>query len=166
VLSVGGFAIIIGYSYVAPMAALSRVDGICRIGIQHDASIAIIALDTAISLALTGIFVWQLRSTLGSVMVWPSSRTSKASSQQAGKSLLNVIRGKKNDHEQSVRATSQHNLRIMLIRNVVGSSLILCATIANNAIFTTREFASYSHACQLMCLTDSKYVDGCWKTSR
>ncbi|KAF2627623.1 hypothetical protein BU25DRAFT_303082, partial [Macroventuria anomochaeta] len=155
ILTVGGFAAIMGYEFVAPRADLSRVDGICRIGIHPDSGIAVIALDTTINVALTGIFIWQLRPTLGWIVPWPSSRASNSSTESTKRSFLDLFRRQSDDQERSsARATSQRNLKVMLFRNVVGSSLLLCATITNNAIFLTWPFATHSHACQLMCLTD------------
>lgn len=160
VTTVGGFAAIMGYEFVAPKAELSRVDGICRIGIRPDSGIAVIALDTIINVALTGIFFWQLRPALGSFIFRYPGYTSNGSTNQTKWSFLYLFKRKRDDQEQpTTQAASHRNLRVMLTRNVVGSSLLLSATIANNTIFLTWPLASFSHACQLMCLTDSKYID-------
>lgn len=148
-----------GYEFVAPTSKLSRVDGICRIGIHPDSGYAVLALDTTINVALTGIFIWQLRPALGSSVTRSPTHLSTSSSGRGGWSVLNFFRGNNNDDRSSALAKSQRNLKVMLFRNVVGSSLVLCATIANNAIFLTWSFAAHSHACQLMCLTDSKKRD-------
>ena len=148
-----------GYEFVAPRAELSRVDGICRIGIHPDSGIAVIALDTSINVALAAIFIWQLRPALGSTVPMSLSRTSNASSEPTNRSLLDLLRrNRQHQKRYSARANPQRNLKMMLIRNVVGSSLLLCMTITNNAIFLTWPFATHSHACQLMCLTDSKHI--------
>ncbi|KAJ4982938.1 hypothetical protein SVAN01_11570 [Stagonosporopsis vannaccii] len=155
ILTVGGFAGIMGYEFVSPRAELSRVDGICRIGIQPGSGIAVIVLDTAINVALTFIFIWQLRPALGSLTPWRSSHEPNSASGSGKRSCLDVIRRRSDDREQSSsRNASQRNLKIMLFRNVIGSSLLLCATIANNAIFLGWTLGTHSHACQLMCLTD------------
>ena len=159
ILTVGGFAGIMGYQFVSPRAELSRVDGICRIGILPGSGIAVIVLDTSINVALTFIFIWQLRPVLGSLTPWRLSHEHNSASGLTKQSYLDIIRRRRDDQEQrSSWNTSQRNLKIMLYRNVIGSSLLLCATIANNAIFLAWSFASHSHACQLMCLTDSKCI--------
>ena len=132
-----GFVVVTAFESISPRSELSRVDGVCRIGIQPHSGYALIALDTTINLVLTGIFIWQLRPALGvSVIPWLPNRTSGSGS------------GWK---------ASQRNVKAMLLRNVLGTSLLLCTTITNNTLFLTRPFAVYSHACQLMCVTDSKY---------
>lgn len=146
-----------GYQFVSPMAILSRVDGICRIGIQPDSGIAVIALDTTINVALTGIFIRQLLPALGSSLLF--NRTQSRSAETRRRSFLSQFTGRSNNLEgSSSRNASQRNLKMMLIRNVVGTTLLLCATIANNVLFLTWPYAVYSHACQLMCLTDSMYL--------
>lgn len=157
ILTIGGFAAIMGYEFVAPMVVLSRVDGICRIGIHPDSGIAVIALDTTINVGLTGIFIWQLRPALRSIVPRPFDYPSYGSRRPTERSFLNLSRREPNDEERtSARAASQRNLKAMLIRNILGSSLLLCATITNNAIFLAWPFATSSHTCQLMCLADSK----------
>jgi hypothetical protein len=157
VLTVGGFASIMGYEFVAPRSDLSRVDGICRIGIHPDAGIAVIALDTTINVALIGIFIWQLQPALGSTVPWRYNGSADSSARTWNRPFLNLFRRATDKGDLSTaRLSSSRQLKVMLIRNVIGSSLLLCATIANNAIFLTWSFALDSHACQLMCLTDSK----------
>lgn len=149
-----------GYEFVAPRAELSRVDGLCWIGINPGSGIAVIALDTTINVALTGIFVWQLQPALGSIVRWPSSPASNFATQSTKRPFLHPFQHQGNEQDRSsAQAISQRNLRIMLFRNVVGSSLLLCTTIANNALFLSWPSASKSHACQLMCLTDSKCAE-------
>lgn len=154
VSTIGGFASIMGYEYVAPRSQLSRVDGICRIGIQPDSGIAVIVLDTTINVALTSIFIWQLRPAIGSILLWGPNGSS-SSGRTWDLSLFSTFKRNMREHA-TARFNSSRNVKIMLIRNVVGSTLVLCGTIANNAIFLSWPFATDSHACQLMCLTDSR----------
>lgn len=148
-----------GFEFVAPRSDLSRVDGICRIGIHPDSGIAVIALDTAINVVLTGIFFWQLRPALGS-LTWSSSQTSDGPRSHTKRSFLYLFKRKRDNQEQSTTRTASHrNLIVMLTRNVAGSSLLLCATITNNTLFLTWPTALSSHACQLLCLTDSKCIN-------
>lgn len=153
VLTVGGFAGIMGYEFVAPRAELSRVDGVCRIGIHPDSGIAVIVLDTTINVALTAIFVWLLLPALGSSLL--PNRTASAPTEPKSWSFWNQHKSRRSHQEgSSAWIASQQRLKIMLLRNVAGTSLILSATITNNVLFLTWSFAVYSHACQLMCLTD------------
>ncbi|KAH7344274.1 hypothetical protein BKA66DRAFT_434381 [Pyrenochaeta sp. MPI-SDFR-AT-0127] len=148
-----GFAAIMAYQFVAPMAELSREDGICRIGIQSGAAIAVIVLDTVINIALTMVFIWQLRPAINSIAHPPPIPAPSIVSVKPRLAISHNISWRK--VVTSVKKTSSRdNLRAMLVRNVVGSSLLLLNTIANNAIFLTWSFAKMSHACLLMCLTD------------
>ena len=152
VLTVIGWAAIIACEYIAPRAELSRVDGICRIGIRPDSAIAVIVLDTVVNVALAAIFIWQLRPALGSITHRQTSGTGTSQ-----RSLLNIFRTNTDEGGRTTaRVNSARNVKAMLLRNVVGSCLLLCAQIANNVIFLTWPFATHSHVCQLMCLTDSK----------
>ncbi|KAH6643037.1 hypothetical protein C7974DRAFT_386649 [Boeremia exigua] len=154
ILTVGGFCGLMGFQYVSPNARLSRKDGLCVIGIQPDSGIAVIALDTVINVALTGIFIWQLRPVLGSLVPSQLSDTS-SSLRSAGRTIVNLSRRSSNVMEQSSsRANSQRNLKMMLFRNVVGSSLLLTTTIAVNTIFLSWPRATASHICLLTCMTD------------
>lgn len=156
VLIVIGWAAITAYEYIAPRSQLSRVDGICRIGIRPDSAIAVIVLDTIVNVALAGVFIWQLRPALGSIVSWDSSGIFKFSARTSNRSLLNVIKRDTDEGRIATRVNPARNVKAMLFRNVIGSWLLLCAQIANNVLFLKWPYATHSHACQLMCLTDSK----------
>jgi hypothetical protein len=156
ILTVIGWAAIIAYEYIAPRAELSRVDGICRIGIRPDSAIAVIVLDTVVNVALAAIFIWQLRPALSSIIHWETGGSSKLSAGTSTRSLLNIFRTNSDEGRTTARVNSARNVKAMLLRNVVGSCLLLCAQIANNVLFLTWPFATHSHVCQLMCLTDSE----------
>ncbi|KAI0584038.1 hypothetical protein TUN199_05549 [Pyrenophora tritici-repentis] len=151
-LTIGGFLGIMGYQFVNPMAVISPDDGQCRIGIEPRAAIAIVVLDTVINFGLTGIFVWQIRPTLASVLPELSSAP--------GTPRLRTefpARGSKpwmKRTHQFIRSSSQNDFRVMLIRNVVGSGFMLIVTLCNNGLFLNWNFAKMGHACLLMCLTD------------
>ncbi|KAH7391127.1 hypothetical protein DE146DRAFT_663561 [Phaeosphaeria sp. MPI-PUGE-AT-0046c] len=149
-----GYTIIMGLELIAPQATNSRVDGICRIGIQPHAAIAMLVLDTVLNVTLTSIFVWQLRPAITSL---PHRLSNHAPSRMRNCRLLSmsrVLEWKNSTYGGAGRSTSENNVRLMIIRNIVGSILLLMNTIANNAIFLTWSFARMSHACFLMCLTD------------
>lgn len=157
---VGGIATICGYTavmgveYVAPEAELSRIDGICRIGIQPEAAIAMIALDTSVNVILTGIFIWQLRPAAVSLVRHPGHVTTRA---RRTSSLSWMLKREENGLSSTGRSLSEKNLNAMLVRNVVASILLLLNTVIPNIIFLTWPAARMSHACLLLCLTDSKF---------
>jgi hypothetical protein len=156
-VTVCGYSSIMGFEFVAPEADLSRVDGECRIGIQPSGAIAMMVLDTVLNVVLTSIFVWQLRPAISSFLIRQSNCMQGTSEQQKRSSTTRLFQWEQQGLWSARRSTSENNLRIMVIRNIIGSTLILVNTIVNNAIFLTWAFARMSHACLLMCLTDSKF---------
>ncbi|KAF3002456.1 hypothetical protein E8E13_004931 [Curvularia kusanoi] len=126
ILTVGGYAGIMGFQFMSPRADLSRVDGVCRIGIQPDAGLAIITLDTTINLALTVIFIWQLRPTLGkSILPWSSNRHPNLASESRGRSPWRPFRARSNNNQREVSSAwlaSHRSVRAMLMRNVIADT--------------------------------------------
>jgi hypothetical protein len=153
VFTTGSYLALMAWQFVNPMAILDHQTGACKIGIEPPAAIAIIVLDILINTVLTGIFVWQLRPALGSAAPRIRSLASDTGCTETDSSA----RGLKRWLKRTRRAISSRNdLRVMLIRNVVGSGFMLFVTLCNNSLFLSWDFAKMSHACLLMCLTDSK----------
>lgn len=125
------------------------------LAIQPGAAIAIIVLDNVINIALTIIFVWQLRPTINSIAHRSPRHTASKVESKSKEVIVWSLRWR-NDTARVKNSSSRNNLRVMLVRNVVGSSLLLVITVANNAIFLKWSFAKMSHTCLLMCLTDGK----------
>ncbi|EAT81022.1 hypothetical protein HBI56_103170 [Parastagonospora nodorum] len=71
------------FEFIQPESELSRTDGLCRIGIQPNAAIGVIVLDTVFNVVLTIIFIQQLRPAASQITVdkpsfelgrkWPES---------------------------------------------------------------------------------------------
>lgn len=149
----GGFLAIMAWQFVNPMAILDHQTGVCKIGIEPQAAVAIIVLDILVNTVLTGVFVWQLRPALGSAAPRIRSLASDTTCTESDPSA----QGLRCWTKRMRRAVSSRNdLRVMLIRNVVGSGFMLFVTVCNNSLFLTWDFAKMSHACMLMCLADSK----------
>ncbi|KAI4953694.1 hypothetical protein J4E91_002542 [Alternaria rosae] len=147
----GGFLAIMGWQFVSPMAILNHQTGECRIGIERPATIAIIVLDILMNTVLTGIFVWQLRPALGSSAPRIFSLASDTDGTPSGSSVQRLRHWMKGTRQA---VSTRNNLRVMLVRNVVGSGFMLFVTLCNNSLFLAWDFAKMSHACLLMCLAD------------
>ena len=159
----GGFLAIMGWQFVNPMAILNHQTGECRIGIERPATIAIIVLDILMNTVLTGIFVWQLRPALGSSAPRIFSFASDTAGTSTGSSMQRLRLWMKGTRRA---VSSRNNLRVMLVRNVVGSGFMLFVTLCNNSLFLAWNFAKMSHACLLMCLADSKFtIRPLWSTN-
>ncbi|CBX97602.1 hypothetical protein IAQ61_001187 [Plenodomus lingam] len=156
IATVAPFSVILGYEFKDPIAELSSKTGQCRIGLQPYAAIAIMVFDIITNILLTAIFAWQLRPALKAADPPRTSwHTHGARGEREQASLLSSIRcifrvGRADSGRMSMRS----NIRIMLVRNVVGSSLILLVTAANNIIYLAWRSAILSHICLLMCMTD------------
>jgi hypothetical protein len=144
IITICGYAGLAAFQFIAPRAALSRADGICRIGIQPAAAETMIVFDIALNITLTGIFIWQLRKSFSALIKRSPKKVGqrRRSAWQHGLSSTGI-------------SSSENNLRLMLIRNLVGCVLLMINTIVNKATFLTKDFAMMAHACLLMCLTDS-----------
>jgi hypothetical protein len=108
------------------------------------------------NVVLTATFFWQLRPTIGAMMVWSTSRTQDFSIERKT-SIVSKLLGHENSPLSGYeRSRSDATFRLMLLRNFAGSTLLLINTTVNNTLLLTWTFTRESHACQLMCLTDSK----------
>ncbi|RYN87889.1 hypothetical protein AA0119_g12353 [Alternaria tenuissima] len=153
ILTTGGFFAIMAWQFVNPFSELNHQTGICRIGIEPQAAMAVIVLDILINTILTGIFVWQLRPALGSAAPKMRSLASNTTCVESD-SPSHGLRQWMGKTRHSMRTSSRSDLRAMLVRNVVGSGFMLMVTVCNNSLFLSWAFAKMSHACLLMCLTD------------
>jgi hypothetical protein len=157
IMTICGYAGILAFEFDAPRAALSLENGICRIGIQPAAAKTLVVFDTALNVTLTGVFIWQLRFFLGS-LIGRSPSNIHNTIQQRRKPIYRFAKWEKHSLGSTGRSSSENSLRLMLIRNVIGCILLTINTIVNQATFLTRDFATMAHACLLMCLTDSKPI--------
>ncbi|EOA91250.1 uncharacterized protein SETTUDRAFT_86125 [Exserohilum turcica Et28A] len=153
-LTTCGFIAIASWQYTDPMAEISAQDGRCRIGPKHDSAIAIITVDTFISLILTGIFVWQLRPAVSSPLPEMPSMTSTLSKTtdaptRGPKSWVKRVR-------KIIWGFNLSELQAMVLRNIVGSTIMLGCTLFNNVIFLTHDWSKVGQACMLLCLSDGQ----------
>lgn len=154
---VGGWLAIMGTEMISPTAVLSRETGLCRIGIDPQAGMAVIVFDTLIGAVTTCIFVWQLRPIFATDLEEGKPNRPR----WARLWVYNWLLCRQRECEEatqpkSSRSVSKRTMKNMVIMNVIASIIILLNTILNNAIFLSQPWATKSHACQLMCLTDSK----------
>jgi hypothetical protein len=157
ILTTCGFFAIMAWQFVNPFAELNHQTGICRIGIEPQAAVAIMVLDVLINTVLTGIFVWQLRPALG----WAAPKMLSLASDTTCTGPDSTRHGSRHwmsKRSHSMRTSSRSDLRVMLVRNVVGSGFMLVVTVCNNSVFLIWSFAKMGHACLLMCLTDGKFT--------
>ncbi|KAL5119680.1 hypothetical protein ACEQ8H_002286 [Pleosporales sp. CAS-2024a] len=136
ILTVGGYLGVMGFMSVAPESILSRVDGNCRIGIQANASKGVIVLDCTYNVILTLIFVQQLKPVVRPSCTRRSFSYTGGQQQPRKTGSLSRLMSLKEYRTGTITRTSfEGNLRAMLIRNLVGSVLLIANTIVSNVIF-------------------------------
>jgi hypothetical protein len=155
IMTIGGYLVLMGLEFIAPESDLSRVDGNCRIGIQPGAAVGVIVLDSILNIILTGIFVRQLRPKVGSVLQQSLGQVHGSARQRRSPSISRLLNLEEHGLLSSGRTSAESNLRSMIIRNVIGSVLLLLNTVVPNIVFLAWPNARLGHACSILCLTDS-----------
>jgi hypothetical protein len=162
VFVVGGTIVVAGtialliWENIDPISSLSRVNGICYIGIQNDATIFLLSFDIAVNLALTLLFVWQLRPNNPLIHRQSESTTSSKPKRQLSR-VLDSFTAK--ERSSTIRSkASQASLRAMIWRIMLGSALVLMATTINCVVFLKWHGSHMGHACLLLCLSDSTWT--------
>lgn len=161
IATICGYLGITAFEFIQPESEFSRVDSLCRIGIQPNAAIGVIVLDTVFNVVLTMIFIQQLRPAVGSAAHRSMSDARSGDRHRRSPSISRLLSLEESGLGGSSRTSAENSLRAMLFRNLAGSVLLLLNTVVPNVIFLTWGFARWSHTCQLMCLTDSKSCSAC-----
>lgn len=156
IFAVCGYVGIMGGQYANPRSELSRTDGICRIGIQADAAIAVTVFDTVMNFSLTAMFLWQMRPALKNLANGFGHNATLSTQEKRMRWPIRSVQAEGLVGQTPMNTLAHKNVQCMLIRNVVGSALLLVNVIVNNAVFIRYSFAKMAHACLLMCLTDSE----------
>jgi hypothetical protein len=155
IATLGGYLGAMSFEFVAPESDLSREDGNCRIGIQPGWSVGIIILDTSLNVVLTGTFIRQLRPKVGPVLHRSLGEVHGSARQRRSPSISRLLNLEEHGLIGSGRTSAESNLRSMIIRNIIGSVLLLLNTVVPNIVFLTWPNARLGHACSILCLTDS-----------
>ncbi|KAF2846936.1 hypothetical protein T440DRAFT_471453 [Plenodomus tracheiphilus IPT5] len=153
IMTVSGYIAIMGYEFISPIAKLSRKTGLCKIGVQPRAAIAMIVFDTTIHIAMTVLFVWQLQpamKTTPCLSLWYTR--SRRTEETLARLHRYCIRRSRTPDTQRMRV--RDDIRIMLVRNVIGSGLLLMLAATNNIVYLTWGPAQLSHTCLIMCMSD------------
>jgi hypothetical protein len=155
ILILGGFSGAWITQLINPLVELPSNGSECIIGVHPPFGFVIMAVDTAINLCLTGIFVWQLRPALASRM--PLIRSTLSTIDRANNSTVERPRLWFKSVRKAVSGSPRSHLQATLMRNVVGSFVMLVSCVCFNTFMATQNFAKRGHVCMLMCLTDGQY---------
>lgn len=171
----GMLIIVIGYGalcivcYITPHHEISQVDGHCRIGVTPVASYFLLASDTFINTACTIVFVLLLRPALrfNSVTTTTSSKQTETSNRSYLQRALTRVTSLRSKEVEAADGNTRFwtNIRLLLWKNVIGSSLISLASIANLIGFYIEKQLQYGWLCLVSCMADSEYRDTLYSVS-
>ncbi|XP_014551731.1 hypothetical protein COCVIDRAFT_112147 [Bipolaris victoriae FI3] len=155
---VGGFLVVSSFIAVTGSQFASRIVVFpgagreCSIGFRPPTAYLIVALDVTANLALTGIFIWQLRPAVAlQIPRIPSTANSAGGANDSNAEGIGLwIRSVR----KTVWGSSLSNLQVMLVRNVVGAVIMLVSSITFNVLMASQDFARRGHVCLSLCLTD------------
>jgi hypothetical protein len=155
----GGFGSIAIVGYLSPVVELSRLDGRCRIGLPNKVSFPLLCFDVAVNFLLTGVFFWLLRPVLDfhgllSVSNWFGGRFSSRVKQSVQKRELSL------QHETdggSLKSAMNKNIRTLLWKCLIGSTLVMLPTVGNMAQFYVMNSRELGWVCLTICTLDSEF---------
>jgi hypothetical protein len=155
----GGFGSIAIVGYLSPVVELSRLDGRCRIGLPNKVSFPLLCFDVAVNFLLTGVFFWLLRPVLDfhgllSVSNWFGGRLSSRVKQSVQKRELSLQR---ETDGGSLKSAMNKNIRTLLWKCLIGSTLVMLPTVGNMAQFYVMNSRELGWVCLTICTLDSEF---------
>jgi hypothetical protein len=155
----GGFGSIAIVGYLSPVVELSRLDGRCRIGLPNKVSFPLLCFDVAVNFLLTGVFFWLLRPVLDfhgllSVSNWFGGRLSSRVKQSVQKRELSL---QQETDGGSLKSAMNKNIRTLLWKCLIGSTLVMLPTVGNMAQFYVMNSRELGWVCLTICTLDSEF---------
>jgi hypothetical protein len=152
----GGFGGIAIVGYLTPVVELSQLDGRCRIGLPPKVSFPLLCFDVVINFLLTGVFFWLLRPVLS------FHGLTKSSTWFGNKFASKFRRSVKSEVEMgsamegaSLKSAMNKNIKTLLMKCLIGSSLVMLPTVANMAQFYIMNSRELGWVCLTICTLDS-----------
>ncbi|KAF2678934.1 hypothetical protein K458DRAFT_315510, partial [Lentithecium fluviatile CBS 122367] len=152
----GGFGSIAIVGYLTPIVELSPLDGRCRIGLPPKVSFPLMCFDVGVNFLLTGVFIWLLKPVLShhgllSLSGLLGERTAK-------KLRLGIAKGKGRgnapQYTDQQRQAWNKNIKILLWKCLVGSTLVMLPTVGNMAQFYVMKGRELGWICLTVCTLD------------
>ena len=152
----GGFGAIAIVGYMSPVVELSTLDGRCRIGLPPRVSFPLLCFDVAVNFLLTGVFFWLLRPVLDfhgllRMSTWFGDRLTSKVKQSVHKreiELETALEG------ASLKSAMNKNIRILLWKCLIGSTLVMLPTVANMTQFYIMNSRELGWVCLTICTLD------------
>ncbi|KAF2474181.1 uncharacterized protein BDR25DRAFT_385633, partial [Lindgomyces ingoldianus] len=150
-----GFGSIAICAFTWPIAELSPDDGRCRIGLPLKVAIPLLSFDVIINLALTGIFIYLMRS----LLQFSGMPNSTATLNSTTRGLRRILHSAGRQTSPSTRPRYRNSLKpieALLRRTLIGSVLVTLSTIGNHALLYTLKGRELAWLCLTMCIFDGK----------
>ena len=156
----GGFGAIAIVGYMSPVVELSKLDGRCRIGLPPRVSFPLLCFDVAVNFLLTGVFFWLLRPVLDfhgllKTSTWFGAKLTtkvKKSVKKREAKLQNATEG------ASLKSAMNKNIKNLLWKCLIGSTLVMLPTVANMAQFYIMNSRELGWVCLTICTLDGMFL--------
>lgn len=150
IVIVGGFGTIAVFGYTSLIVELSKLDGRCRIGLPPKVSFPLLSFDVGVNFMLTGVFFFLLRPVL--------SANEETSIWLSFKDLFrrNVREGNDQSERGAHISAINRNIKILLWKSLIGSTVIMLPTVGNMAQFYLMKGRELGWICLTVCTLDSK----------
>jgi hypothetical protein len=145
------------WGLVTPHAELSPEDGQCRIGLAKVPAYLLLVFDAFINAALTLLFVFLLRPVLEfrkRTSTYHDNENPPPSFGRFRKAIRQLRSLGFREDEGNDRFSA--NIRKVLRKNVIGSSVSFLASAANLAVFLSHESSQLAFVCLVSCMADGK----------
>lgn len=165
----GGFGTIAIIGYLSPIVELSPLDGKCRIGLPPQVSFPLMCFDVGVNFLLTGVFIWLLRPVLAnhgllSVSGFFGNTVVKKVVKMVckGGERPNHPRGAESSGGRGPQYTDTQlhamnkNIKTLLWKCLVGSTLVMLPTVGNMAQFYIMKGRELGWICLTICTLDGK----------
>ncbi|KAJ4351244.1 uncharacterized protein N0V89_006583 [Didymosphaeria variabile] len=149
------FGAIAVWSLITPHAKLSAEDGQCRIGLATVPAYLLLIFDAFINASLTVVFVILLRPVL-KFRERTSPYYDDGSTLPSVSRLRRLVRqlGSLGFKEEEVRDNFFINIKKVLWKNVIGSSVSFIASAANLVVFLSEKGNQLAFVCLVACIAD------------
>lgn len=153
-IMLGGFGSIAIVGYLTPVVELSKLDGLCRIGLPPKVSFPLLCFDVLVNVLLTGVFFWLLRPVIKSHGFLHSRNCCGGTFGRKIKPKTgNQVTLRSHGRDGLERAMNK-NIKTLLWKCLVGSVLVMLPTVGNMAQFYAMKSRELGWVCLTICTLD------------
>ncbi|KAF2634810.1 hypothetical protein P280DRAFT_523787 [Massarina eburnea CBS 473.64] len=151
----GGFGSIAVVGYLTPIVELSRLDGRCRIGLPLKVSFPLMCFDIGVNFLLTGLFIWLLKPVLSHHgLLSLSGLFGEKLAKRLRCGMGGVGRGSTIQYSNEQKRAMNKNIKTLLWKCLIGSSLVMLPTVGNMAQFYIMKGRELGWICLTICTLD------------